>query len=194
MKPESSLLHSQHPSTCPYPEPDRSSLCLHPTSRRSILILFSHLRLGLPSSSFCQVSALTPFMHLSSLPYVLHVLPISVFLTWSPEWYFVRCAEHKAPCYVFFSTTLLPRPSKAQISSSAPYSRKPSAYVLPNCKRPSSTPISNNGQNYSSTLQIKKSSSLCNFQHWPNYFRLSDPHITLSTLFSDIFNSWYNMN
>jgi hypothetical protein len=26
-------------------------------------------------------------MHLSSHPYVPHVLPISVFLTWSPEWY-----------------------------------------------------------------------------------------------------------
>ena len=34
----------------PYPEPDQSSPCpLHPTSRRSILILSSHLCLGLPS-------------------------------------------------------------------------------------------------------------------------------------------------
>ena len=43
--------HSQEPTTCPYPEPDRSSPCpLHPTTLRSILILSSHLRLGLPSS------------------------------------------------------------------------------------------------------------------------------------------------
>jgi hypothetical protein len=47
---ESSLPHSQEPAICPYPEPDRSSLCHpHPTSRRSLLILSSHLRLGLSS-------------------------------------------------------------------------------------------------------------------------------------------------
>jgi hypothetical protein len=37
--------------------------------------------------SFPQVSSLKPCMHLSSPPYVPHVLPISVFLTWSPERY-----------------------------------------------------------------------------------------------------------
>jgi hypothetical protein len=36
---------------------------------------------------------------ISPLPYVLHILPISVFLTWSPELYLVRSTEHKAPCY-----------------------------------------------------------------------------------------------
>ena len=54
METESSLQHSQEPY--PYPEPDRHSPCPHTTSRRSILILFSYLRLGLsngllPSSS-----------------------------------------------------------------------------------------------------------------------------------------------
>jgi hypothetical protein len=57
----------------------------HPTSQRFILILSSHLRLGLPSGSFPQVSPLKPRMHLSSPLYVPHVLPISVFLTWSPD-------------------------------------------------------------------------------------------------------------
>jgi hypothetical protein len=42
MEPESLLPCSQGPSTGPYPEPDQIPL-------RSILILFSHLRLGLPS-------------------------------------------------------------------------------------------------------------------------------------------------
>jgi len=32
METEGSLLHSQDPATCPYPEPDRSSPCPHPTS------------------------------------------------------------------------------------------------------------------------------------------------------------------
>jgi hypothetical protein len=49
-EPEVSLPHSQVPATCPYPEPARSSpYPPHPTSRRSILILFHHLQLGLPS-------------------------------------------------------------------------------------------------------------------------------------------------
>ena len=42
-----SLPFSHMPATCPYPEPDRSSICL--TSSRSILILCSHLHLGLTS-------------------------------------------------------------------------------------------------------------------------------------------------
>jgi hypothetical protein len=57
-------------------------------------------------------------MHLSSSPCMPHALPISVFMTWSPEWCLVRSTEHKALCYAVFSTPLLPHPSWAQISSS----------------------------------------------------------------------------
>jgi len=50
MEPEGSLPHSQVPATCPYTEP---ALCsphsTHPTFCRSILILSSHLPLGLRS-------------------------------------------------------------------------------------------------------------------------------------------------
>jgi hypothetical protein len=49
MEPKGSLPHSQAPATCPYPAPDKSSPCPHFTSWRSILILSSHIRLGLPS-------------------------------------------------------------------------------------------------------------------------------------------------
>jgi len=52
MEPEDSLPHSQQLSTYPYPEPKQSSPCPHPTSRRPILILSSHLILGLPSGLF----------------------------------------------------------------------------------------------------------------------------------------------
>jgi hypothetical protein len=45
MEPEGSLPYSQVPATRPYPEPTPSSP--PPTSTRSILILSSHLRLGL---------------------------------------------------------------------------------------------------------------------------------------------------
>ena len=49
MKPECSLPHPQNFITCSYPKPERSSPCPHSTSQRSILILSSHIRLGLPS-------------------------------------------------------------------------------------------------------------------------------------------------
>jgi hypothetical protein len=49
MEPGGSLPHSQQPATCPYLEPDQSSSCPHSTSWRSILILPSHLHLGIPS-------------------------------------------------------------------------------------------------------------------------------------------------
>jgi hypothetical protein len=48
MEPESSLPHSQVPATCPYPEPAPSSHH-NPLPWRSILILSSHLSLGLPN-------------------------------------------------------------------------------------------------------------------------------------------------
>ena len=51
MKTEGSFTHSQIPATCPYPEPARSSPYPH-ISWRSILLLSSHLRLGLPSGLF----------------------------------------------------------------------------------------------------------------------------------------------
>ena len=53
MEPEDSSPHSQVPATCPYPEPALSSpYPPHPNSWRSILILSSHLRLGLSSVLF----------------------------------------------------------------------------------------------------------------------------------------------
>jgi hypothetical protein len=48
MEPEGSLPCSQQPATCPYPEPNEST-SPNPISVRSILMLSSHLRLGLPS-------------------------------------------------------------------------------------------------------------------------------------------------
>ena len=49
MKPEGSLPHSQEPALFTCREPDQSSLWPHPTSWRFILILSTHLLLGLPS-------------------------------------------------------------------------------------------------------------------------------------------------
>ena len=49
----------------------------HPTSWISILILSSHLRLGLPSVLFLSGFNTKQCIGFSSLPYVLHALPIS---------------------------------------------------------------------------------------------------------------------
>ena len=53
MEPEGSVPHTQASATCPCPGPAPiQSTYPHPTSWRSILILSSHLRLGLPSGLF----------------------------------------------------------------------------------------------------------------------------------------------
>jgi hypothetical protein len=52
MEPGGSLAHSQAPATSVYPEPAQSSPFPHPNSRRSISIIYFHLRLGLPSGLF----------------------------------------------------------------------------------------------------------------------------------------------
>jgi hypothetical protein len=53
MEPEGSIPNSQQLSTCSYPEPDQSSPHhSHTTSPRSMLMLSTHLCLGLPSGLF----------------------------------------------------------------------------------------------------------------------------------------------
>jgi hypothetical protein len=65
MEPEGSLLCSQEPSTGPYPKPYRFSLYVpsHPISLRSILILSTHLHLGLLSGLFPSVFPTNIPMH-----------------------------------------------------------------------------------------------------------------------------------
>jgi hypothetical protein len=68
IEPEGSLLCSQEPSTGPYPEPDQLNP-YHPIPLRSILILPSHLCLGLPSGLFLLAFPPISYMH-SSYPHV----------------------------------------------------------------------------------------------------------------------------
>ena len=68
--------------TCPYPELDQSNPFLpHSTSRRSILILSSHIRQVV---SFPQVSPPKSCTYLCSPTYMLHAPPITFFLDFSP--------------------------------------------------------------------------------------------------------------
>jgi hypothetical protein len=72
-------------ATGPYARQDESSPQLPYTiSLRSILILFSHIRLRLPSSLPFMVSRPKFCMNFSPLLWVLHVPSISSSLIWSP--------------------------------------------------------------------------------------------------------------
>jgi len=77
--------HTKPNQTCPCSQQDQLSLCSHPNSWKSILILSSHLFLGLPNGLFLSGLTPKPCMHLSCLPYVPHTLPISLFLIWPPD-------------------------------------------------------------------------------------------------------------
>jgi len=74
---------------CPPPVPFLNQLdpVNTPTShfQRSILILFFHLRLGLPSGLFPSRSPPKPCIRFSFASYVLHVPSISFFSILSPE-------------------------------------------------------------------------------------------------------------
>jgi len=87
------------------------SIYPHPSSWRYILILSTHLRLGLPSdlfpSDFPTKTLYTPSPH----PYASHAQPISFFSILSPAQYWVRSTDHLAPRYAISSIPPLPRPS-----------------------------------------------------------------------------------
>jgi len=75
MEHEGSLLCSQEPTTGSYPELVEPSLNLSILYLpRSILILSSHLCLGLPIGIFPSEFLTKIFMHFSSFPCVLHAL------------------------------------------------------------------------------------------------------------------------
>jgi hypothetical protein len=90
MEPEGSLQRSQVPATCSYPDPEQSSPCPHPTAWRFILILSSHLRLGLPGGSLATVESDSYLYWLLTfhVPYfmplfrTMGVLVPAVFLEW----------------------------------------------------------------------------------------------------------------
>jgi len=104
MEPATVLSHSQELTNSSYPEPDQSN-----PWTLSVVILSSHLRLGLSLGFFPSVLPTKTFYAPLQSPYVLHAPPISFFLIWSPELCLVKNRDNKAPQYVVFSTPLSPR-------------------------------------------------------------------------------------
>jgi hypothetical protein len=79
----------------------------HPISLRSILIIFSHLCLSLPTGSFLQVSPPKSCKNLSPTLYASHAPPISFSLIWSTTVYLVKNTNHEVHNYSKFSSLLL---------------------------------------------------------------------------------------
>ena len=79
MQPDGPLPRLQVPTTCPSPDPDQSSPYPHPNSCRSILILSSHLYLGLPSGLFPS-SFLTKTLHAPLFSPVCAICPVHLIL------------------------------------------------------------------------------------------------------------------
>ena len=79
------------------------SIYPHPTSWRSILLLSTHLRLGLPSGLFPSGFPTRPYTLPSPHPYAPHAQPISFFSILSPAQYWARSANHLAPRYAISS-------------------------------------------------------------------------------------------
>ena len=79
------------------------SIYPYPTSCRSVLILSTHLRLGLPSgllpSGFLSKNLHPPSPH----PYAPHAQSISFFSILSPAQYWVSSTNHMAPRYAVSS-------------------------------------------------------------------------------------------
>ena len=105
---------------------------------------------GLPSglfpSGFPTNTLYTPSPH----TYAPHTQPISFFSILSPAQYWVRSTNHLAPRYGISSIPPLPRPSPVQYSPQHLVLKRPQLPFLPQCQRPSFTPIQNDRQIYSS--------------------------------------------
>jgi len=129
MEPTYSLPHSQAPATCPYPEPDSFLASLsHFIIINFNIILYLHLFVpsGLLLSGLPTKTLYTPLLSLMRATCPAHLIVLDAIT----RRYLVKSTNRKAH-YAVSPIPLLPRVCHAQVSSSAPYSRTPSAHVLP---------------------------------------------------------------
>jgi hypothetical protein len=140
MKTEGSLPHSQEPVTCPYPEPDQSCPCLPSHFFSNRFNITSHLRLCLPSSlfpsGFPTKTRCKPLLSLIPAACPVHLILLDLITRVIFSKFIVRCSS-PLPCYLVPPTSKYPP-------------QHPQPTFLPQCERPSLTPIPNSRQYYSS--------------------------------------------
>jgi len=129
--PEGSLTHSQPSPVDPILIQNNPVHAAPSLLCRIHFVLFSHLRLVLPSgrypSGFPLKNLYAPLFFPIRATCLSHLIDL-VLIT---RIVFGERRGPKASRYAVFSSTLLPRPSYARIYSSAPCSQMPSAYVPP---------------------------------------------------------------
>lgn len=91
------LPYVQQPATCPYYEPDSSTPIPRSYFLNIHLILYSHLRLAIPSSFFPSCLLTKSLYAPLFFPYVPHAPSVSFFLICCPEHNLVRNAKRNAP-------------------------------------------------------------------------------------------------
>ena len=148
MEPEGSLPHSQVPATCPYLKPDQSSHI--PTSH----FLQIHLNIILPSTPGYPKYSLflrfphqnpvytSPLPHTRYMPLPSHLILLQLIIRT------VLGGQYRPLISSLYS--FLHYPLRSKYSPQHPILKHPQPTFLPQCERPSFTPMQNDRQYFSS--------------------------------------------